>query len=85
MENKRDELKRALEKTKIRIEEEKEPFQGSSYNCETYEFYFLIYDLCNKGLLLDIGAKYSAGALELVEITQLGFDLIEFIKENVSH
>jgi hypothetical protein len=81
LEHKRDGLKEIIEKTKIRIEEEKKPFVALTYNCENYEFYFLVHDLCNKGLLLDIGAKYSAEALELVEITQLGFDLIEFIEE----
>lgn len=62
-----------------KVEKFKEPFVSETYEIPNHEFYFLIQDLCNKGLLIDTGMKYGAEPYELFEISQLGIDLVEAI------
>ena len=38
---------------------------------------FLLQDLCNKGLAIDVSMKYAASPLKFVKITRLGADLIQ--------
>jgi tRNA splicing endonuclease len=73
--------KKTIGRTKELVQKHSKPFKAETYNCEGYEFFYLIQDLANKGLVVDMGVKYGAEPFALVEITQLGMDLIEFIKE----
>lgn len=75
-----DRINQEIERTKVRIEKVKEPYMPKTYNCEGHEFYFLIQDLINKGLLVDLGMKYNAEPFELIEISSLGIDLIESLE-----
>lgn len=81
LERKIENLKKEIEKTKEIVDEYSKPFKAETYNCTRYEFNYLVQDLANKGLVVDMGVKYGAEPLDLVEITGLGMDLIEFIKE----
>ena len=75
-------LKSEIKKLNKIIQENEEPYLPKTYNCEGYEFYYLIQDLVGKGLLVDLGMRYRAEPLELFEITQLGIDMIDSLKEN---
>lgn len=84
LERKIKEQKKYISKTKEQIEETEAPFKASTYDCKTYEFFYLVQDLSNKGLIVDMSSKYGSEPFDLVEITQLGIDLIEFLKEKTS-
>lgn len=70
-------LEKDIEKLESQVANKEKPWKGETYNIPNHEFYFLIQDLCNKGLLTDNGMTYGAKPFELVEISQLGIDLIE--------
>lgn len=55
------------------------PYSPETYGIQQHEFYYLVQDLCNKGLLTDIGTSYGAEPYTLVDINQLGIDLIKTI------
>ncbi len=40
---------------------------------------FLLQDLCNKGLAIDISMKYGSSPFELVKISNLGIDLLKML------
>ncbi|WP_439185843.1 hypothetical protein [Carboxylicivirga taeanensis] len=75
------EIELLIEKTKDDIEKENEPFLAATFDCTNSEFHFLINDLSSKGLLIDVGVHHGANPLKLVEITDLGKDLIDYIEE----
>lgn len=81
LENKIETVKKEIKESKAIVEENKEPYLAKTYDCENYEFYFLIQDLVNKGLLVDLGMKYNAEPFDLVEITSLGMELIDTLKD----
>lgn len=81
LENRIEAKKKEIQESQKIVEENKEPYLAESYGCENYEFYFLIQDLVNKGLLVDLGMKYNAEPFELVEITSLGMELIDTLNE----
>jgi hypothetical protein len=73
--------KKTIEKTKVLVDKNSQPFKAETYNCEGYEFFYLVQDLASKGLVVDMGVRFGAEPFDLVEITQLGINLIEFIRE----
>lgn len=81
LENKIETIKKEIKKNEDIVEENKEPYLAQTYDCKNHEFYFLIQDLVNKGLLVDLGMKYNAEPFDLVEITSLGMELIDTLKE----
>ncbi|MEX2597081.1 MAG: hypothetical protein WEC59_09165 [Salibacteraceae bacterium] len=74
-------LKGDLEKIEDEIKENQKLYLPKTYNISSSEFAYLKQDLISKGLLQDKGMKYSAEPLELVEITPLGVDLLNYIKD----
>ncbi|MDI5897630.1 hypothetical protein [Flavobacterium yafengii] len=79
-ESKIESTKKEIERLKEKVAEFETPFVAKTYDIPIYEFYYLIQDLCNKGLLIDNGMKYNAEPYTLFEISQLGIDLINTLK-----
>ena len=69
--------KKRIDELEIKVKDSQAPFIGKTYDIPSYEFFFLIQDLCAKGLLIDYGMKFGAEPYELIEISQLGIDLID--------
>jgi hypothetical protein len=57
------------------------PFRPETYSLSREDFYILLQDLCNKGLLVDYSAKYRNDPYTLVEISAMGTRLMESFKE----
>ncbi|TDP01549.1 hypothetical protein [Flavobacterium sp. 245] len=74
-------IQEEIETLNNKIENSEKPWKSNTYNIPQYEFYFLIQDLCNKGLLVDNGMRYAAELYQLVEISQLGIDLIDSLSD----
>ena len=79
MEERKRELKESIDKLNYKIQQSKDPYDAGTYKCDWPEFSYLVQDLCNKSLLIDRGI--DAPPFELVEITQLGIDLIDRLRE----
>ncbi|HOX81847.1 MAG TPA: hypothetical protein PLJ60_05255 [Chryseolinea sp.] len=79
LEDKKKTLKDKLDRLDIKIIQNNKPYQPRTYKCDGSEYFYLVQDLCNKSLLVDIGI--DAPPFELVEITQLGIDLVNRLRE----
>lgn len=78
---KTNKLKNEIKKLEKDIESLEEPFLAETYELSQSDFFYLKQDLTNKALLIDKGMQYSGEPLELIEISQLGIELIELIKD----
>jgi hypothetical protein len=76
-----EQAKASIEETRKRIKQYEKPYRPETYEIENEEFYFLIQDLCNKGLLIDHSIKYGEDHHMLVEVSSLGIDLLESLTE----
>ena len=75
-----EKLKEEIEEMKEEIEKYSAPFEAKSYGLNGSDFFYLIQDLSSKGLIVDRSGIYAAEPFEIIEATQLGMDLLEFIK-----
>ncbi|MES2458215.1 MAG: hypothetical protein V4594_21840 [Bacteroidota bacterium] len=57
--------------------------QFENYDCERSEFYFLIQDLFNNGLITDEGPRIGTDPFTVVQINQMGMDILTFLKDDV--
>jgi len=73
---KREEQQRLLNE----IIEASEWYTAEKYQCSKSEYFFLIQDLSSKGLITDMGSKFNADPFTIVEINQMGMDILEFLK-----
>ena len=74
-------LKKEIEKLKVIAKPLEQPYLAESYGLEGPGFFYLVQDLYSKGLVLDVGTKYGAEPFEIIEITQMGMDIITFLKK----
>ncbi len=56
--------------------------QFDTYGCERSEFYFLIQDLFNNGLITDEGPRMGADPFTVVQINQMGMDILTFLRND---
>lgn len=73
-----------INKLLTKIENTESPFRGRTYNLEQPEFYFLIQDLCNKGLLIDNGIRFKNELYDEIEVSKFGKDLILALSDHAS-
>lgn len=66
---------------KGKIAEIEKPFISRTYNVSESDFMYLKQGLISNGLLIDKGMQYSAEPMDLIEISELGLELLDFIKE----
>jgi len=50
-----------------------------TYGCEENEYHFLLHDLFNNGLVTDMGTSIGADPFRVVEINQMGKDILTFL------
>jgi len=76
----KSELKRKIEGLKGTAKTFKKFYAAKTYGIEPWEFLYLVQDLYSKGLLIDVGTQFSAEPFEIIEITQMGMDIVKFLK-----
>jgi len=69
----------AVEEIQARTSEFTE-YQPVTYNCEPAEFYFLIHDLFNNGLIRDNSARLKAAPFTVIEVNEMGKEILKFLK-----
>lgn len=54
-------------------------FDPATYGCQAPEFKYLIQDLFNNGLIRDNGGRYGAEPFIVVEISEMGMAMLDFL------
>jgi hypothetical protein len=72
-------LDKEIESNKDRIKTKYYP-TPEEFGIENYEFYYLVQDLVNKGLLMDMSYLTGSEPCTLTNITEIGLDLIKVIR-----
>jgi hypothetical protein len=72
---KREEQEQLLEE----IKKASEWYAPEKYNCTASEYFFLLQDLSSKGLIIDMGSKFNADPFTIVEVNQMGTDILKFL------